>query len=57
MVTKLATLIGFREKIIPIDLLGHKVKVRVLVFISALSTQYYMNHLLDNDQTWYNGCH
>ena len=35
--------------------MGHKVKL--LVFISALSTQYIMNHLPDNYQTWYSGCH
>ena len=37
--------------------LGHKVKVKLLIFISALFVQYFLNHLLDNYQTWYSGCH
>ena len=56
MVTKLATLVEFRE-IIPIAFLGHKVKVKLLFFLLALSTQYFMNHLLDDYQTLYSGCH
>ena len=35
MVTKLATLVDF-----PHCFLGHKVKVKLLIFVSALSTQY-----------------
>ena len=54
-ITKLATLFDYREKIIPIAF-WVTVKVKLLVFISALSAQYFMNHLLDNYQTLYKGC-
>ena len=55
MVIKLAILVDFREKIVHIAFWGHKVNVKPLVFITALSTQLFMNHLLDNYQTWYSG--
>ena len=41
----------------PYGFMGRKVKVTILVFKSALSTQYFMNHLLDDYQSWYSGCH
>ena len=56
MVTKLPTLVDFREDY-SYCLLGHKVNVKLLVFISALSAQNFKNHLLDIYQTWYSGCH
>ena len=39
MVTKLATFVDFREKIIPIFILGDKVKDRLLIFILVMLTQ------------------
>ena len=57
MVAKLATLVDFRENIIPNAFLGHKVKITLLVFISASSAQYSLNHLLDyNYLSWCSGC-
>ena len=52
MVTILATLDDFVEKIIPIALCV-KANVKILVFISAMYAQYLMNQLLDNYLTWY----
>ena len=50
-----AILVDFREKIIPCYCFvgRHKVRVKLLVLISALSTQYFMN----NNHTWYSGCY
>ena len=52
MVTRLATLDDFIEKIIPIAICV-KANVKILVFISAMYAQYFMNQLLDNYLTWY----
>ena len=53
MVTKLATLVDFGEKIIPIAVC---VKVKLLVLLSVLSTQYRYEPLLDNFQSRNSGC-
>ena len=37
-------------------LFGSQDQVKILVFISALSAQYFIKHLLNNYQTWYRGC-
>ena len=55
MVTKLARLVDFRDKIIPIAFFGHTVMVKQPVL--ALSAHYFLNHLLDSYQTWDSGCH
>ena len=54
MVAKLATLVDFRENIIPTAFWGHKVKITLLVFISTSSAQYSLNHLLDYN--YLSGC-